>query len=69
MPDAHMPDHLMESMKAENARLMREVIRLRHENRELIDRVATIIERSIQIDKAFVKAAQQNFDMNLIRRN
>lgn len=69
MPDPYIPDHLLESLKAENSRLEREVTRLRRENRELIDRVATVVDRSVQVDKALVRAAQENFDLHLLRRN
>lgn len=53
MPDAHMPDTLLESYREESGSLAATVARLRQENRELRDEIAAL--RSMAIDDANAK--------------
>lgn len=57
MPDAHMPDHVIEDLRRENARLL-------HENHELTSRVQACLDHAIQINLALVQAASENFELS-----
>lgn len=56
MPEAYMPDHVVEGLRADVHRLEREVAELRRQLR-------TIREHSEQVNRAFCRCAEQNSEM------
>ncbi len=60
MPDPHMPDHLLESLKAENARLLVANARLVIENHSLTAKVAECNDHKAQFAQALALATTEN---------